>query len=529
LAGDDVSTSTTLARSTVHQLLELGISDVVISPGSRNAPLSIAFYEAEARGLINLHVRVDERGAAFFALGIAKATGRYVPVVCTSGTAVANLLPAVMEAHHSYCKLLLLTADRPERLRRTGSNQTTYQNGIFGDFVSTSIDTPAPIEFAPILAQGGPIHINLQFDEPLLPHDDGEWHLAIHPKVIPTSSRIPSELLLTTSKHLVIVGHDRAGFSVAEIERFADQIGAPILAEDPLVFERSVAHAPIVLSDSRVSSQLKPDLAVVIGRTTLSRTTNRYINGIEDVLVVDPRTERIDTERRSKRIETQLPTVRRKIGKNLDWFASWQRYESAAEEAVACLPEWCEARALAMIAQELPTDTALFISSSRPIRDIESFAMPRSGLTTYANRGLAGIDGNISTAMGIATFHEETYAVIGDLAFIHDLSALAQPTKDPLTVIVIDNDGGGIFSTLPQRGIDGFERIFGTPHGQDLAKIVSGFGISHEVVKSTKELQIALRRVHPFLHIIIAKMPDREFNADALLAVTRKFQELVTL
>ena len=129
--------------------------------------------------------------------------------------------------------------------------------------------------------------------------------------------------------------------------------------------------------------------------------------------------------------------------------------------------------------------------------------------------------------MGIATFHEETVAVIGDLAFLHDLSALAQPTQDPLTLIVIDNDGGGIFSTLPQRGVAGFEKVFGTPHGQDLAKIVAGFGTSYGVVSNTYELQVALRRVHPRLHIIIAKMPDRESNADAIAKVVSKYRELV--
>ena len=163
-----MTVSTALARHTVRQLIELGVEDVVLSPGSRNAPLSIAFYQAQQKGFINLHVRIDERGAAFFALGIAKASGKYVPVVCTSGTAVANYLPAVLEAHHSDINLLLLTADRPARLRKTGSNQTTNQNGIFGEFVRESLDTAAPVDLTRFLSNSGPVHINLQFDEPLL-------------------------------------------------------------------------------------------------------------------------------------------------------------------------------------------------------------------------------------------------------------------------------------------------------------------------------------------------------------------------
>ena len=147
----------------------------------------------------------------------------------------------------------------------------------------------------------------------------------------------------------------------------------------------------------------------------------------------------------------------------------------------------------------------------------------------FKNRGLAGIDGNISTAMGIASHHAETYAVLGDLAFLHDISALSNPTQDVLTIIVVDNDGGGIFSTLPQKDVEGFEKIFGTPHGVDIAKVVAGFGVSHEVVTSKKELQIALKRIHPTLHVIVAKMPDRKLNAHYLHQALEKYKGLVTL
>mgnify|MGYP003345222807 FL=1 len=189
----EMSISTTLARHIVRQLIELGIEDAVISPGSRSAPLAIAFYQAQERGLIRLHVRIDERGAAFFALGISKATGKYVPVICTSGTAVANYYPATLEAYHSDVNLLLLTADRPAQLRKTGSNQTTLQNKIFGSFVRHSVDTATPIDIAPLLSDSGPVHINLQFAEPLLPQDSQDWLSGIRahvptPVPLPTSS-----------------------------------------------------------------------------------------------------------------------------------------------------------------------------------------------------------------------------------------------------------------------------------------------------------------------------------------------------
>jgi len=529
IKGGAMSVSTALARHTVRQLIELGIEDVVLSPGSRNAPLSIAFYQAQQKGLINLHVRIDERGAAFFALGIAKASGKYVPVVCTSGTAVANYFPAVLEAHHSDVNLLLLTADRPARLRKTGSNQTTNQHGIFGDFVRHDLDTPAPIDLTRILSGSGPVHLNLQFDEPLLPEDSSDWLSGINPTPLVHGEIVSGEIAVSTTKNIVIVGHDLAGFSADEIEDLADELGAPIVSEDPLVFENAIAHAPIILSDERVRRELAADLVVVIGRTTLSRSINAYIQGSKKVMVIDPRLEKIDTARTADETHHVIPKVKQAVDNDALWHDAWHKYEEIAAAALAVLPDWSEAEVAAVVAEELENDSALFISSSRPIRDIESFAVPRSGIETYANRGLAGIDGNISTAMGIATKHDETYAVIGDLAFLHDISALTNPTTDTLTIIVVDNDGGGIFSTLPQRGVDGFEAIFGTPHGRDIAKIVQGYGLSAEVVHDAKELHIALQRIHPQLHVIVAKMPDRETNADVIFEVIKKYKELVLL
>ena len=524
-----MSNSTALARSIIKQLIELGIKDVVLSPGSRNAPLSIALYEASEKGLIDLHVRIDERGAAFFALGISKASSRYVPVVCTSGTAVANYYPALLEAHHSDINLLLLTADRPARLRRTGSNQTTDQSNIFGAFVRTSLDTDKDLDLSTALSGSGPVHINLQFDEPLLNEDNSDWLSGIEVKTQEAGKAEVIEINIESKKSLVIVGHDRAGFSVNEIEKFASDLAAPLIAEDTLVFEDAIAHAPIVLSDEKARIALAAENVFVIGRTTLSRSINAYIQGAKKVMVIDPRTENIDTSRTSDEIYTQIPRVKMPLDIDQSWHDLWKKYEALAAIALSVLPEWSEAELATIIAEELEDDTALFISSSRPVRDFESFAVPRSGLNTYANRGLAGIDGNISTALGIATQHSESYAVIGDLAFLHDISALANPTQDNLTIIVVDNDGGGIFSTLGQRGSKGFETIFGTPHGIDIASVVKSFGISSQQISSAKELHIALQQIHSGLHVIVAKMPDREQNADFIAAVLNKYSQLVLL
>ncbi|MEY3705264.1 MAG: hypothetical protein RLY29_636 [Actinomycetota bacterium] len=524
-----MSISTNLARHTVRQLIELGIEDAVLSPGSRNAPLSIALHQAEERGLIRLHIRIDERSAAFFALGISKASDKYVPVVCTSGTAVANYLPAVLEAHHSDNKLLLLTADRPARLRKTGSNQTTLQSGIFGEFVRHAVDTAAPLDLQRLLNGAGPVHLNLQFDEPLLPEDSKDWLSGIHHQDLAPRPIENLALEVNTLRNLVIVGHDRAGFTESEIESLARSLAAPLISEDPLRFKDAIAHAPILLSDERVRNALAADTVFVIGRTTLSRSINAYINGSRSVVVIDPRSAHIDTSRTSDQILHAIPRIKTVAKVDESWRAAWKEYESLARDAIADFPDWSEGAIASLVAADLENDTALFIASSRPIRDLEAFATPRSDITTYANRGLAGIDGNISTAMGIATRHDETYAIIGDLAFLHDISAFANPISDVLTIIVIDNDGGGIFSTLPQRGVPGFERIFGTPHGMDISAIAAGFGISTEIVTTAKELHIALQRIHPNIHVIVAKVPDREANADAIAALLKRYQDSVRL
>ena len=526
--------ATKLARHIVKRLIEIGISDVVISPGSRNAPLSLAFSDAAARGLIETHIRIDERGAAFFALGLAKATKRYVPVVSTSGTAVANFLPALLEAYHSNERLLLLTADRPERLRKTGANQTTLQSGIFGNFVAKSIDTGIPFEPAHLLAEsqsnGGPVHFNLQFDEPLLPagsENSKAWLDGI--KVMPLDSRIivPAEIAINQERVALVIGHDLAGFTPSAIDEFARFTGGVVVSEDPLSFSECIPHASLILSHEKVREDLKADLVIVIGRTTLNRSLNSYISAAKRIMVIDPRTEEIDTRRSADEIHHVLPKV---VATKADpsWREAWLRYFTQSAEAISSSAEWSEGRLAATVAQ-FKMD-ALFVASSRPIRDIETFALPRDGarIPVFANRGLAGIDGNISTAMGISGQFKRTVALLGDLAFLHDISALTNPVDNDLTIIVVDNDGGGIFSTLPQRGVEHFESVFGTPHGKDLKKIASSFGLHAVEVGSIEELMSAFekKKNQSAIRVIIAKMPDRESNADNLDAIKARFVEL---
>ena len=517
-----VNNSTSLARLIVRQIIEAGITDVVISPGSRNAPLSLAFFAAAQERLIKLHIRIDERTAAFFALGIIKATGRPVPIVCTSGTAVANYHPAVLEASHTNAPLLVLTADRPAMLRKTGANQTTEQARIFGKAVRyfADIDGPVyPMELPLDSLRTGPVHLNLQFDEPLLPDDSTEWlsQINISPKEFVPRTK-PATLRLVGARGVVVIGHDRGGLSVEEITSFTKKLGWPVIAEDPLSFPEAVPHASIFLASQEIRATLIPQSVLVIGRTTLSRSINAFIKLSPITYVVDQRLATVDSDRQAERKFTELPQLLGVIQSD-EWIAKWIKVSERAQKLIASLDGWNEPVIARAIAAAIPDGTALFISSSRPIRDFEGFATPRSGIDVYANRGLAGIDGNISTALGIAYAHTATIAVLGDLSFLHDLTGLVNKEEINCRFIVINNDGGGIFSTLPQRGVEGFESVFGTPHGLNPAAIAQAMGVTAQQINSVKDLEAIVKAPINGVSVVVCDVPDRDSNADFLKGI----------
>lgn len=517
-----MNNSTSLARVVIRQIIESGITDAVVSPGSRNAPLSLALYAAAEKGLIKLHVRIDERTAAFFALGIIKATGRPVVVVCTSGTAVANYHPAVLEAHHTNAPLLVISADRPAMLRRTGANQTTEQARIYGKAVRffADVDGPVyPMDLPLDSLRTGPVHINLQFDEPLLPEDSSDWlsEFKIAPQSFASKSK-KGTLRLVGARGVVVIGHDRGGFSVDQVSEFTKTLGWPVVAEDPLSFPDAVAHASVFLTAQEIRSTLIPQSVIVIGRTTLSRSVNAFLKLSPLTYVVDKRTATVDTDRLADRVFTELPELQGIINSD-EWHLAWRKVSERTQNLIASVDGWNEPSIARLIAASIPQDTALYISSSRPIRDLEGFATPRSGVHTYSNRGLAGIDGNISTALGVASKHASTVALLGDLSFLHDLTGLIHKEAINCRFIVINNDGGGIFSTLPQRNSDGFETVFGTPHGLDPAKIAAAMGISSINVSSLKDLQAQIKSPIQGISLIVCDVPSRESNADYLKKV----------
>jgi len=522
-----VNTSTSLARVVVRQLIEAGITDAVISPGSRNAPISLAMFAASEKGLLKLHIRIDERSAAYFALGLAKASGRPVPIVCTSGTAVTNYHPAVLEAHHSNVPLLVLTADRPAILRRTGANQTTEQARIFGNAVRYFADVSGgvfPLELPLDSLHRGPVHLNLQFEEPLLPDEDSNWlnEIKVAPRVKP-AGKSAGTLKVNTTRGVLIIGHDRGGLTVAEVSKIASDLEWPVISEDPLSFPEAISHAALFLASPAIRKNLVPETVVVIGRTTLSRPINALIASAKTQIVIDPRMATVDTYRVADQRFIAAPKVVSKPA-DLDWHEQWRKLSLRTAKLVSEISNWSESALARELAVELTG--AVFIASSRPIRDLESFATPRTGIETFANRGLAGIDGNISTALGIATARPSATAIIGDLAFLHDLTGLVGNTSANLRIIAINNDGGGIFSTLPQANVAGFETVFGTPHGLDLEKIAAGLGISAKTISSFAELKSELAKPISGISVLVCQMPNRESNAAQLKAIVANLESI---
>ena len=517
-----INESTKLARVIVRQILEAGVTDVVISPGSRNAPLSLAFFAASKRGLIKLHTRIDERTAAFFALGITKASGRPVPIVCTSGTAVANYHPAVLEASHTNLPLLVLTADRPAALRRTGANQTTEQARIFGKAVRYFADisgTAYPMELPFNSLHSGPVHLNIQFEEPLVGDNDESWLDDLKVSTPKVFGRKKAGTFFTKStRGILVTGHDRAGLTLNEVQDFSEKLGWPVIAEDPLSFPGALAHASIFLTSKTIAEDIAPDTVVVIGRTTLSRSINALVNSARKVIAIDPRMTTVDSDRAAAQKFTQLPALEVAIP-DVEYAQKLQKYSQRAQKLVSGISDWSEALVAREIAGALPNGTSLFISSSRPIRDIEGFAEPRSGVETFANRGLAGIDGNISAALGIASQRTSTVAVLGDLGFLHDVTGLIHQEDINLKIFVINNNGGGIFSTLSQRGVEGFEEVFGTPHNLDLIAIAKSFGISASSVGTKSELLAEIGKPVSGISVVVVSVPDRESNADLLKGI----------
>jgi 2-succinyl-5-enolpyruvyl-6-hydroxy-3-cyclohexene-1-carboxylate synthase len=507
--------SSVLARAVAEALLGAGVRHVVLSPGSRNAPLSFALYDAAGAGALTLHTRIDERTASFLALGIARSSHRPAAVVTTSGTAAANLHPAVLEAAHSGVPLVAVTADRPARLRGTIANQTTDQVGLFGSAVSTAADVTTPGDIAPGLAglARGPVHLNVQLDDPLVPAD----HAAPAARAaVSEPGDAPARLVLETGPATGVVAGDDAGPSARLL---AEAAGWPLLAE-PTSGARnggSVIRTYRLLLGTPLAERI--ERAVVVGSPTLSRPVQRLLSrdGLE-VVVRRPRGVWADRPHPVS-VEHDGPfTVA--APDDPAWFDAWRRADRALSDRldalVAAEPDLTPYDVAAAVNAALPAGGLLHVGASNPIRDLDLMAKPYpvgERRLLIANRGLAGIDGTLSSAIGAALGRPHTtraFAYVGDVTFLHDLTGLVigpGETRPDLTIVVVNDNGGSIFATLEQ-GAPGhssaFDKLFGTPHDADLASLCAGLRIPHWRVHDRAELEHALASPNGGIEVVEA-------------------------
>ncbi|GAA4119438.1 2-succinyl-5-enolpyruvyl-6-hydroxy-3-cyclohexene- 1-carboxylic-acid synthase [Knoellia locipacati] len=533
--------STALARVLVDELIRGGVRDVVLAPGSRSAPLAYAVQQAERDGRLRLHVRVDERTAGFLALGLAKGSGAPVPVITTSGTAVANLHPAVLEAHHTGIPLVVLSADRPAELRGTGANQTTVQPGMFGPAVRWSADLPAPEAVGSVGAfhrssvcralaaalgapgsgvpasSRGPVHLNVSFRDPLTPaapdRDQSEVHAGRadgRPWVeVPQDAHLAGHGgIPDVPRTLVVLGDlTPSPVSSQQVLRWAAGRSYPVIAEPFGDHARDgvVPHGPLVLTDADWLAEHLPERVLVVGRITLSRAVAGLLrNPAVRVEVLSGQPQWSDPGHVAHAVHPLVHLAGdAEVEGDAAWAAAWADAGSAVAKAVSVSPpQWGTGLAVGeLLGEVLPEDARLFIGSSNPVRDLDLGLAPRRApLTVVGNRGLAGIDGCLSTAIGLAlTTEAPSYAWVGDLTFLHDSNALALGPDEPrpdLTVLVTNDDGGGIFRTLehgaPERA-DDFGRIFGTPTGTDFGALCRAHGIRHVLAESRDAAAEALR------------------------------------
>ncbi|TKK85118.1 2-succinyl-5-enolpyruvyl-6-hydroxy-3-cyclohexene-1-carboxylic-acid synthase [Herbidospora galbida] len=532
--------STALAGVVVDELARCGLAEVVVSPGSRSTALALAFHNNDD---VRLHVRVDERSAAFLALGLARRSGRPVALVCTSGTAAANYLPAVVEAAESGVPLLLLTADRPPELRATGANQTIDQIKLYGGhvrwFCEMGAAEPGQMPYwrttvdrawsAMLHPDPGPVHVNLAFRDPLIPSGDADkllegradrrpWTVMTPPAPALDPVELPAE-----ERGVIVLGD---GAEDDDWEGLAEATGWPILAE-PTSGHRSgpaaISTYRSLLGDPAFARVFRPGLVVTSGRVGLSRAALAYIRSAERHVVVSRAARHPDPTRTAMAV---VPSVRPgETTGPTDWTATWHEAEKRARDAIDLLLDATpvsEPRLARDLVAALPSNALLFAGSSMPIRDLDLAMRPRDGVRILANRGASGIDGLVSSAIGAALAHDgPSYALIGDLSLIHDQNGLVMGPMEPrpdLTIVVVNNDGGGIFSTLEPAGRPEFERLFGTPHGVSARDVAAMAQIPYARVNGVNEMQ-------PSTGLwVVEVVTERDEQA----AVRRRIQEAVS-
>ena len=512
----DRTESTHLATWLVDQLVARGMTDAVLCPGSRNAPLSFALA---ADDRVTLHTRIDERTAGFLALGIAKGSRRPAAVVTTSGTAAANLLPAVLEAAHAGVPLVAVTADRPARMRGTGANQTTDQVRLFGDAASfVDLTEPAEDALAAAWFPDGPIHLNCQLDEPLVPEPG-----MTSPRTTAEVPEFPHHRAASGDPHplapgarTVVIAGDDAGPPARVL---AENGGWPLFAE-PSSGSRTGLN-PIrtyrLLLETELGSRI--ERAVVLGHPTLSRPVGRLL-ARPDVEVVSVRTRGRWPDRpfpvSAEYAAVSAPDEPVDEGWLEEWRAADRALSSRVDAFVAEQPGLTPYEVAATVSAANPAGGLLFVGASNPIRDLDLMATAQpvgERRMVLANRGLAGIDGTVSTAIGAALgrpYSTRSILYVGDVTFMHDATALVlgpREQRPDLTIVIANDDGGSIFATLEQGApahAASYDLLFGTPHGVDLASLCAATRTPHWKVTERSELVHALASPNGGLEVIEA-------------------------
>jgi len=523
-------------RTFLAQLAASGVRHAVVAPGSRNTPLTLALSAPDLP--IKPWLHLDERSAGYFALGIARQLGEPVVLVCTSGTAAANFLPAVVEASLSRVPLLLLTGDRPPELRDAGASQTIDQLNLFGTHAKWFLDLPvsdgstglerharstaARAAALAVESPAGPVHLNFPFREPLLDGDTIDLASpAIEGRGAFTASRLaPHEedvrrlnVALRGRRGLVVAGPESRGLPAEAMVALAASLGWPVVA-DPLSGLRAGPHdrslvverVDTLAREVEFTSQAVPEVVLRFGAQPTSKPFNLWLARIEELrqFVVDDASvgtsgwrdpDALDGSFVQADAELLCGALVAEGGETTEagWRGLWVGANAAAgdalDAAIAELEVPFEGRAAVDLAATLPDEATLVVGNSMPVRDIDSFfpCLERS-IRVLGTRGAAGIDGVVSTAAGAAAASSgPVVLVIGDLSFFHDENGLWPVMRHELdlTVLLVNNDGGGIFEFLPQRALarDRFEPWFGTPHGIDLGRVAETFGGRHQRVE----------------------------------------------
>jgi 2-succinyl-5-enolpyruvyl-6-hydroxy-3-cyclohexene-1-carboxylate synthase len=563
-AGAAVNPSTAFGTVFADELARCGVREVVIAPGSRSTPLAMSFYELERAGRVRLHVRIDERSASFTALGLAKASGRPVAVLCTSGTAAANFHPAVIEADESAVPLLVLTADRPPELRGAGASQTIDQVKLYGGAVRWYAEPGVP-EKVPGLAAywrslacqawahaagaagtcPGPVHVNLPFRDPLVPDGPGEgagdgtgWPDSLdgRPGGAPwtriAGSLAAEPLDLPWAERGIVVCGDGA-YDAAPLVELAERAGWPVLAEPSSAARRgpnALTGYQYLLAAPEFMAAHRPSVIVSAGRPGLSRPQSAVVGlarsgaPVRHVVVAQGPGRWADPQRAATDVAAAIRLAGVPGDPPSGWLDDWRRADAAAVLAADAVLEQRDSLTEPLLARELlaalPENALLWAGNSLSVRDIDLVMAPRGDVRVLASRGASGIDGTASTAAGAALAHAaahpgaQAFALIGDLAFLHDAAGLAIGPAEPrpdLCLVVVNNDGGGIFETLEQAAFDGvFERLFGTPHGASVEQLAAAFGVPYTLVEQPGELAKAVSGTG--LRIVEART-DRAANA----------------